>query len=64
MIFKPQTPVCTPHGLARVEKFIRKYGVYMLDRKSGPYWTYPQNQLREPNANELSRLMTEEGRMK
>ena len=62
MTLKPGTPVATPHGAARIQKDVRKYGVYLLDRKTGPYWTYPPEQLREISAGELSRLMQKERR--
>lgn len=63
---KRGTPVTTLNagGLSRIDHKIRGFDVYLLTRPIGLYWTYREDQLRELDANELSRLVREEERLK
>jgi len=59
---KPNTPVMVlgTDGAARVVHKIRNYGVVLLDRKIGTYWTYREEQLRKLDTNELAAFLRRE----
>ena len=59
---KPNTPVTVEGvpGGAHYLRMIRGYGVALLDRQLGPYWTYPPEELRALNAAELAAFLRQE----